>query len=401
MIFLVTLFWIEAFLIVWAMGGYKLSLKLLKRCVKGRGLEKDYEAKPTVTVMIVAHNEEKVIANKLENVIANDYPPEKIEYLVTSDYSTDRTNEIVEDFIGSHPELRIRLHKAVEHKGKTNAQNEAQKLVDSEILVMTDANAMFQRNAVTELTACFASEDVAYVTGRLVYQNTDNATAAAESSYWEGDLAQRKTESDIYTITAGNGAIYACRNELYFDLSPMKSHDAHMPRHYGMQGLRAVYNPDAIAAEKAGEVIEDEFKRKVRMNRNILHDLGEAFAAINIFRHGWFSYFYFGHRFCRRFLWLAHLLVWVLSGILALWTGAAAGYMAGFFSVGAWFWLVTFGGQTLFYLLSAIALVSRSKNRILKMMGYYTMTIAAQWAGVYNCLTGRSKPTWDKAESTR
>lgn len=386
MIILSALFWISTFIIVWAMGGYGAALKLLSRIFKDRKLQKDYSLKPTVTVMIVAHNEEKVIRKKLENVIDNDYPKDKIDYIVTSDFSTDATDEIVEKFIDEHPELRIRLHRAVEHKGKTNAQNEAQKLTDCEILVMTDANAMFEKNAVTELVSCFTSQDIAYVTGRLAYRNTENDTAAAESVYWEGDLAQRETESNIKTITAGNGAIYACRNALYFDLEPIKCHDAHMPRYYGLKGLRAIYNPDAVAYEKAGEVIEDEFKRKVRMNRNILPGIVEAVPCMNIFKHGWFSFFYFGHRMCRRLLWISHAFVYVTSFVLAL---------------KSWFYRLVFIMQTVFYLMSLFALKTGSKNKLLKMMGYYTMTIAAQWVGVKNCVTGRSKPTWDKAESTR
>lgn len=386
MLILAILFWIFAFIIVWAMGGYNFSLKILAKLMKNRKLVKNYDLKPTVTVMIVAHNEEKVIREKLENVILSDYPKDKIEYLVTSDFSTDHTNEIVKAFIAEHPELSIRLHEAVEHKGKTNAQNEAQKLVKNDILVMTDANAMFEPNAVTELVACFASEDIAYVSGRLAYKNTENATAGAESVYWESDLAQRQIESNIRTITAGNGAIYACRNNLYFDLDPIKCHDAHMPRTYSMQGLRAVYNPDAVAYEKAGEVMEDEFKRKVRMNRNILPAIGEAIPCMNIFRYGWFSYFYFGHRTCRRLLWISHALLYVLSLVLSWYSP---------------FYLLAFAGQTLFYLLAFFALATRSENRLLKMVGYYTMTIGAQWVGVFNCLTGRSKATWDKAESTR
>lgn len=383
---LTVLFWIFAFIIVWAMGGYQLCLKFLARIFKNRRLQKDYSLQPTVTVMIVAHNEEKVIGAKLENVIDNDYPADKIDYIVTSDFSTDATEEIVERFIAAHPELRIRLHRAKEHKGKTNAQNEAQKLVQGEILVMTDANAMFERNAVTELAACFTAPDIAYVTGRLAYRNTDNDTAAAEAVYWESDLAQRETESNIRTITAGNGAIYACRNALYFDLNPIKCHDAHMPRHYGLQGLRALYNPDAVAYEKAGEVLEDEFKRKVRMNRNILPGIAEAVPCMNIFRLGWFSFFYFGHRTCRRLLWFAHAMVYLCSLVLAF---------------RSCFFRIALAGQTVFYLLSLLALKTRATNKLLKMMGYYTMTIGAQWVGVFNCLTGRTKATWDQAESTR
>ena len=386
MIVLAGIFWIFAFMIVWAMAGYGIALKLLAKLFRKRKLVKNYDNQPTVTVMIVAHNEEKVIRSKLENVIDNDYPTDKIDYIVTSDFSTDSTDEIVETFIREHPEIRMRLHRAVEHKGKTNAQNEAQKLTEGEILVMTDANAMFERNAVTELAACFISPDIAYVSGRLAYKNTDNAVAGAESVYWEGDLSQRETESNIRTITAGNGAIYACRNELYVDFDPIKCHDAYMPRHYGLKGMRAIYNPDAVAYEKAGEVIEDEFKRKIRMNRNILLNVTESVPCLNIFRHGWFSFFYFGHRTCRWLLWFAHAAVYLSSLVLA---------------VRSWFFRLVLAGQTLFYLLSLFALKTKSQNKLLKMMGYYTMTVAAQWVGAYNCFTGRSRATWDKAESTR
>ncbi len=386
MVLAAVIFWIFAFIIVWAMAGYQTALKILAKMFGKNRPAKDYYDLPTVTVMIVAHNEEKVIRAKLENVIDNDYPADKIDYIVASDFSTDATEEIVKSFMDSHPELSIRLHRAVEHKGKTNAQNEAQKLARGEILVMTDANAMFERNAITELAACFRSPDIAYVTGRLTYRNTDNEVAGAEAVYWEGDLNQREAESDIWTITAGNGAIYACRNELYVDFEPIKCHDSQMPRYYGLKGYRAVYNPEAVAYEKAGEVIEDEFKRKIRMNRGILQTLAESLPCLNCFRHGWFSFFYFGHRTCRNLLWFSHAAVYISSLFLTM---------------KSVFFRFVFIGQTLFYLLALLALRTKTKNKLLKMMGYYTMTVAAQWVGVYNCLTGRSKAVWDKAETTR
>lgn len=386
MIIVAVLFWINAFLIVWAMGGYRVCLKLLGRLFSSRRLKKDYGYKPTVTIMIVAHNEEKVIEEKLFNVIHNDYPEDKIDYIVTSDFSTDRTDAIVEQFINDHPNLRFRLHKAVEHKGKTNAQNEAQKLVTGEILVMTDANAMFEENAISELVACFCEENIAYVTGRLSYVNTGNSVADSEAVYWEGDLAQRMVESNISTITAGNGAIYACRNSEYVDFAPIECHDSSMPKYYAMHGMRAVYNPDAVAKEKAGEVIGDEFKRKVRMNRAILADIKEAFPCLNLFKLGWFSFFYFGHRMCRKLLWIAHAMVFLGAFVLT------------FHSL---FYGILFGGQIFFYLLALLALMTHCQNRLLKMAAYYTMTIAAQWVAVYRALTGRSKAVWDKAESTR
>ncbi len=381
------IFYFFSFTIGWAMIGYGLSLKVLSKVFRNRRLSKDYSKKPTVSVMIVAHNEECVIRSKLENVICNDYPKEKIEYIVASDFSTDKTNEIVEQFICEHPELKVILSCSREHNGKTNAQNEAQKVTNGEILVMTDANSMFENNAITELVATFTSEDIAYVTGRLSYVNAyTNSTASSEAGYWEGDLALRQIESNIKTITAGNGAIYAVRNSLYYDFPPITSHDSMMPIYYARKYMRALYNPDAVAYEKAGEVDEDEFKRKVRMARGIIHTPILSIQCANVFKYGWFSYFYFGHRTCRYTLWFAHGAV-LLSSLLL---GMKSPF---YFAIGI--------AQILFFLIAGIGLRTKCTNRIIRLMSYYTMTIIAQWKGAINGIMGKSKPTWEKAESTR
>ena len=116
---------LSLFIIFWAMIGYPLSIRLLGGIVV-RDNPRDYSRTPTVTVMVVAHNEEKVIEKKLNNLLLIDYPREKIDFIVTSDASTDDTNQIVSQFADRHPEMKLRLHEAIEHKGKTNAQNEAQ-----------------------------------------------------------------------------------------------------------------------------------------------------------------------------------------------------------------------------------------------------------------------------------
>lgn len=380
-------FYLSTFIIFWAMIGYPLSLKILRIIYRNRHLIKDYSYQPTVTVMVAAHNEEKVIRKKLENLIGLDYPKDKIEFLVSSDNSTDQTNEIVRKFIEENPDYNIRLYEVKERKGKTNAQNEAQKTVKSEILVMTDANSILEKNAIKELVAAFVSDDVSYVCGRLVIINKDiNEIAGLENTYWDNELKLRKIESDIQTITAGNGALYACRNKEYYDFEPIRCHDANMPRYYALKNKRALYNPDAIAYEKAGEVIEDEFKRKVRMNRGVLRGILPDIRILNFFKYRWFSYFYCGHRTCRNLLWISHFIV-LLSNALLLKEG--------------YFYLLTFVGQLTFYLLALIRAKTKINNRMLKLIYYYTITVIAEWVGVYNMLTGRAKPFWEKAESTR
>jgi glycosyltransferase involved in cell wall biosynthesis len=381
------LFFLSSFIIIWAMVGYPISLKFIGNIYKNRKLEKDYSNQPTVTVMVVAHNEEKVILEKLKNISTLDYPEKKIEFLIASDHSTDKTNEIVKDFIKDHQEFNIRLYEVKDRKGKTNAQNEAHKIVTTEYLVMTDANSIMDKNSVNELMAAFISEDIAYVSGRLsIINDTSSEVSNAEASYWDSDLAVREIEGRVQSITAGNGALYACRTEEYYDFDPIQSHDSAMPQFYALQGKRAIANHDAIAYEKAGEVIEDEFGRKVRMNRLILKHIIPDLRILNFVKFKWFSYFYFGHRTCRYLLWISHLIV-LLSNTLLI--------------TESMFYFMTFLGQVIFYLLALLRAFTKINNRYLTLIYYYSVTIIAQWVGVYNILTGKAKPFWEKAESTR
>jgi cellulose synthase/poly-beta-1,6-N-acetylglucosamine synthase-like glycosyltransferase len=340
MLALKIVWWVAVFVIFWAMIGYPASLVILNKLFKKKN-KKDISYEPTVTIMVVAHNEKKVIAEKLQNLLDTDYPVDKLEFLIASDFSTDKTDEIVEAFIAAHPERKIRIHKSVNHYGKTNAQNETQELCNTEILVMTDANAMFEPNAVRELVSYFTDSSIAYVSGQLRYMNTEgNKTANSEGFYWKLDLMCRNIESRFQTITAGNGAIYAVRNKDYEKIPPIECHDSSFPIVYALEKKRAIYNPEAIAYEKAGEVNEDEFKRKVRMNRIILRGICPDIRVFNVFSYHWFSYFYFGHRTCRYLLWLMHLLAFVVNIPLAI--------------AGGWFWKVTLAAQVLFYLIALV-----------------------------------------------
>lgn len=381
------LFYFSSFIIFWAMIGYPLSLKILNKIFKSRKVIKDYSYQPTVTVMVVAHNEEKVILDKLKNIISIDYPRDKIEFVIASDNSTDQTNEIIKRFIAHHPNVKIRLFEVKARKGKTNAQNEAHKTINTEYLVMTDANSLMEKNAVRELMASFTSEDIAYVTGRLSIINKEiSEVSNAEANYWNSDLKIREIESQMQTITAGNGAIYACRTNEYYDFHPIESHDSAMPTYYAINGKRAIANHDAIAYEKAGEIIEDEFGRKVRMNRVLLKHIIPDIRILNVFKYKWFSYFYFGHRTSRYLLWISHLILYITSLLLVDYS---------------WIYSSAYIMQSIFFFLALSKVLLKSQNKVLMLIYYYAITVIAQWYGVINVLIGKSKPFWDKAESTR
>ena len=385
MLIIQIVFWICAFMIFWANVGYPVAMLLLSKIYKKRNEKKtDYE--PTVTIMIVAHNEEKVIKEKLENVIDVDYPKDKLKILVTSDNSTDETNDIVEKFIKNNKGFNISLYKVKERKGKTNAQNEAAKLVDSEILVMTDANAILDKKCVRELVSSFI-DNVSYVSGKLNYVNkNDNLTSKTENTYWDLDTKIRDIESNIQTITAGNGAIYAVKTSEYHDFDPVMCHDSIMPLYYSLQGKRAIANHNAIAYEKAGENDEDEFKRKVRMSRIVLKFILPSIKILNIFKYKWYTFFYLGHRTSRYLLWFNHIVLFIVNIFLLK------------VSV---LYLIAFFAQMIVYVLAITKKVFKINNKLFNFCSYYCMTVLAQAIGVYTTLTGQNKPFWEKAESTR
>lgn len=386
-IFIIVIFLVNGFCIFWAMIGYPLSLKLLDFILKLKPLEKDYSNFPTVTVLVVAHNEEKVIWDKLLNLTQISYPKDKLKILVSSDNSTDGTINIVNKFINDHTDFKISLYQVKERKGKTNAQNEAKKIINTEFIVLTDANSMFEKEAIAELMATFISDEIAYVCGRLVYTNGDyNPTAQLESSYWDFEMQIRKIESNLQTIVAGNGAIYAVRTKDYLSVDLMESHDTAFPYRFALLNKKALFNEAAIAYEKAGENIGDEFKRKVRMKRRALSSSIIKLKPLNFFKYKWFTYFYIGHRYLRDILWLSHILL-LITNI----------YLSTKFDI----FISILAFHLLFYFLSIIQSVFKFKSKYLRFLNYYIITLIAQFVGVCKQLIGKSKPFWDKAESTR
>lgn len=387
MIIFKILFILNIILITHTMIGYPISLKLISKLIKKSNIKIDTSLRPSVSIIVPAHNEETIIKKKLENLIGLNYPRELLEIIVSSDNSTDKTNEIVESFIREHTDFDINLYIVTERKGKTNAQNEAVKTAKGEILVFSDANAMLQKDAIIHLVSSLTQEDIIYVTGKLEYvDDLDSITSRVENNYWNYDLYMRKAESDIKTITAGNGAIYAIKKEEYVYFDPIKCHDSAMPFYAAMNHKRALFNEKAIAYEKASSTSKDEFKRKVRMFRGGIKSLYTNLKKYNIFEYGWYSYFYFSHRACRRALFIFHIIAYILNLIV--------------FKTSPLF-LITFLGQTIIYILAILAFLFKFKNKVFYYPYYYCMTLVAQLVGAYNNITGKAKPFWEKAESTR
>ncbi len=249
----VILFWASLGALVWTHAAYPVTAALLGR-LRPRSVAKG-DVLPSVTAIVAAHNEERVIVRRIENLRALDYPPEKLEIVVASDASNDATEELAER-AGAHV---IRNQRG----GKVSAQNAAVRVTESEIVAFTDANSTWAEDALRKLVRAFADPAIAYVCGRLAI--TDDDGRNKEGLYWRYELGVRAAESRLDSVTGGNGSIYAVRRTDYVEVDPRFGHDLSLPYLMVQRGRRAVYEPEATAFEPATPTTEDEYRRKVRM----------------------------------------------------------------------------------------------------------------------------------------
>jgi cellulose synthase/poly-beta-1,6-N-acetylglucosamine synthase-like glycosyltransferase len=250
----VVLFWGSLAALAWTHALYPATVALLGRLYnKGVALDPDYL--PSVAVIVTAFNEESSIERRLENLRALDYPLELLELVVTSDASTDRTEELA---VAAGARV-IRNPRG----GKVAAQDAAVRATEAEVVAFSDANATWAPDALRKLVRNFADPGVAYVCGRLRLEAPDGSNK--EGVYWRYELVTREGESRLGSVTAGNGAVYALRRSDYAEVDPRFGHDLSLPYLMVQRGRRAVYEPQALAFERPTSTNESEYRRKVRM----------------------------------------------------------------------------------------------------------------------------------------
>jgi cellulose synthase/poly-beta-1,6-N-acetylglucosamine synthase-like glycosyltransferase len=253
-------FWASLSLLVWTHVGYPLAAALAAKIRRRRVASSAIE--PSVSVVVAAHDEADVIERRVRNLLELDYPPDRVEVVVASDASSDGTDEIVERLAAGDPRVRlVRCPRA----GKVAAQNRGVAESSGEVVAFSDANAVWQPDALRQLVRSFADPSVGYVTGRASYEAPDGTNR--EGAYWRFELWLRAQESRLGSVTGGNGPIYAVRRSDWEDVEPWCGHDLGLPYLMVQRGRRAVYDPDAVSIEKPSKDIEDEYRRKVRMLR--------------------------------------------------------------------------------------------------------------------------------------
>jgi cellulose synthase/poly-beta-1,6-N-acetylglucosamine synthase-like glycosyltransferase len=252
-------FWTTAGLLAWAQAGYGLALAALRPKVR-QGWEPltDDAALPTVSLIVAAHAEREVIAAKVANALALDYPREKLEVVVACDGSTDGTPDAAR---AAGADLVLELPRG----GKVRAQDAAVRRATADVVAFSDANALWEPGALRALVAPFqADPKIGYVCGRVTFVNPGGGTNQ-EGVYWRYEMFLRARESDLASVTAGNGAIYATRRDAYVEVDPVMGHDLKFPFTLVRQGWRCVEQPLARATERMVPDVVGEAARKRRM----------------------------------------------------------------------------------------------------------------------------------------
>jgi glycosyltransferase involved in cell wall biosynthesis len=375
-----TAFWASAGLLVYTHAGYPAALAVLDRARGGRddarrGEASDDAALPNVSVIVAAYAEQEVIAARVANLLALDYPREKLEIIVACDGSPDDTARRARE-AGADVVLELA------REGKVRTQDTAVARARHEITAFSDANVSWAPDALRRLVEPFADPQVGYVCGDVSFVNDSGSNQ--EGLYWRYEMAVRRLESRLRSVTGGNGAIYATRRHSYIVVDPIMGHDLSFPFNMVKRGWRAVYAPGAHATEKMVPTIEGEFRRKRRM-----------------MSHGWPIMLRGGMLSPRDYdpgyalMIVSHRALRYVSPFLHLAALAAAVALIG----AGWVYLAAALLQVA--LLAAALAAGAVPARPLLVARYYVLTTASLAAGLWDWLAHGTQVGWEAAEGTR
>jgi cellulose synthase/poly-beta-1,6-N-acetylglucosamine synthase-like glycosyltransferase len=374
---LAVVFWGSVALIAYTHTGYPVALWLLSRLrpAPAHPSLPDEAALPSVSLIVAAHDEEAVIAPKVANALALEYPRRLLEVIVVSDGSADATVERARE-AGADRVLDL------PRGGKVAAQNAGAEAAAGEVLAFSDANCLWEPGALRAVIAPLTDPGVGYACGQVRF--TDAGGENLEGAYWRYEMAVRTLESGLGGVTAGNGAIYAVRRDAYIPLKPSGSHDLSFPFELAKRGLRSVYVPGALAEEKMVPTLGGELRRKRRMMVGLWDIvIGEGMAS----PRGYGPLYGFqiaSHRILRYATPLLHVLA-LATNVALLGDGAI--------------YTVTLALQVA--LIAAALLAPLLPLAPLRICRYYVMVTTSIALGLWDRLRQGPPGAWEKAEGTR
>jgi glycosyltransferase involved in cell wall biosynthesis len=369
-------FWAAAAVLAYTWVGYPALLRVLSRLARApRG---GSAARPSLSVIVAAYNEAGCVRAKIDGTLAQRYPGRKLEIIVVSDGSTDATDALV----SAHPDPRVRLIRQEPRAGKSPALNRGAGAARGEVLVFTDANAMFAPDALARLAGPFADPRVGLVSGQGVYGDTAGDARVVSSGYVRYEAALKAGESALGFLASADGAIYAMRRDLYRDLAGAEVNDFLHPIQVALAGFVSRFDPHAYTIEPPSTDGGQEFRRHVRIVAQGMHLLRRWLPALVAARRWRAVWMLVSHR-ALRWLNAPALATLLAANVLALSQGPL--------------YAIVLAGQAAFYALAVAGWLAERAGRGLGRLAipyYFCLVSAAGVAGFARFVRGRAQAVW-------
>ena len=360
--------------LVYVYVGYPLLLRLVV-AMRGPREVRRSNLTPTVSFVISAYNEDAIIRKKIENTLALDYPADRLQIVVISDASSDRTDSIVSEYTTRG----VKLVRQAERRGKTAGLNHTVPLLNGEVVIFSDANAMYEPGALRALVRNFADPQVGCVTGEARYTTGRRAAAdIGERVYWGYEIQVKRLETALGSMVGGDGAIYAIRRSLWQTLPADAINDFLNPLQIVAAGYRNVYEPAAICYEDTAGAFRSEYRRRVRIVSRSWRAVFQAREVLNPFRCGLFSWSVLSHKVLR---WFSGVFAAMTIGSAVVLTADAVGDRL------TWWTVLTLAAGT------SLALVPAGR-RFIAMIGYFVVINLASTVGIIKGSAGRVSGVW-------
>jgi len=366
-------FWLSVFILAYTFIGYPFILKCIV-LLRRPAISPTGAFTPSVSILLSVYNEENIIKEKIQNFLSLDYPRELLEMVIVSDKCTDKTEEIIHSFNCD----RIRLLVQENRSGKTLALNRAVGEAKGDILIFTDANSMFDKDAVKKLVRHFADPQIGLVSGRSIYLDSLNRSEDLGGAYRKYEEMIKEDESSVASIVGADGAIYALRKELYEPLRPEYINDLIHPIQVVLKGYRAVSEPQAVCREVIDETHSGELRRQTRIMAQswliFCTQIGRLLRKMKLV----YAWEFASHKFLR---WLT------IPVMIALFITTAFMFEEGKF------YQMIFISQLIF--LSLALFGGRLKSGFMRMPYMFALLHVAAVFGFFKYLTGSIYTTWN------
>ncbi|MGE5670407.1 MAG: glycosyltransferase family 2 protein [Fibrobacterota bacterium] len=372
---LIFILWISIFLAFFVYFGYPLTLTFLSLFRRKKVLRAPIT--PMVSLIITAYNEEKRIREKLENTMKLDYPREKLQVIIASDGSTDKTHDIVREYA----DRGVVLFEVPDRKGKENAQAQAVRIATGEIVVFSDTATRLDPKGLQEIVSNFADPQIGCVSSEDKMISEDDTDVGGEGFYVKYEMWLRALESRCNSVVGLSGSFFAARKEVCKDFSPKMQSDFRTLLSSMKKGMRGVSDPNAIGYYQDIKDKSREFQRKVR---TVLRGLTVFFnhpEFLNVFKFGLFTYQYLSHKLMR---WLVP--VFLCAALIANSMLATVSPL--------YFWLLV--AQGLFYgsALLGILFPSLTKIVFIKIPAFFVVVNASIFVAWIKFLKGERVVLW-------